>query len=144
MEAGDILFFEGLGHVGLYLGRGRMVHAPQTGRNVEVVRLASDELRRAAHRRAPRRELTPETQTSQDGAYFRFRPTSSSPVSSNSLRFRLRSGSSSAASRDLGLTALDRQMFLATVTGDAASAEAAGSIVAARLPSPVISCPVSA
>ena len=41
MQAGDILFFEGLGHVGLYLGRGRMVHAPQTGRNVEVVRLAS-------------------------------------------------------------------------------------------------------
>ena len=41
MEAGDILFFEGLGHVGLYLGRGRMVHAPQTGRNVEVVRLAT-------------------------------------------------------------------------------------------------------
>ncbi len=41
MEPGDILFFEGLGHVGLYLGRGRMVHAPQTGRNVEVVRLAA-------------------------------------------------------------------------------------------------------
>jgi peptidoglycan DL-endopeptidase CwlO len=41
MEPGDILFFEGLGHVGLYLGRGRMVHAPQTGRNVEIVRLAS-------------------------------------------------------------------------------------------------------
>jgi cell wall-associated NlpC family hydrolase len=41
MQAGDILFFEGLGHVGLYLGRGRMVHAPQTGRNVEVIRLAS-------------------------------------------------------------------------------------------------------
>jgi cell wall-associated NlpC family hydrolase len=40
MEPGDILFFEGLGHVGLYLGRGRMVHAPETGRNVEVVRLA--------------------------------------------------------------------------------------------------------
>jgi peptidoglycan DL-endopeptidase CwlO len=41
LEPGDILFFEGLGHVGLYLGRGRMVHAPQTGRNVEVIRLAS-------------------------------------------------------------------------------------------------------
>jgi cell wall-associated NlpC family hydrolase len=40
METGDLLFFEGLGHVGLYLGRGRMVHAPQTGRTVEVVRLA--------------------------------------------------------------------------------------------------------
>ncbi len=40
MEPGDVLFFEGLGHVGLYLGRGRMVHAPQSGRLVEVVRLA--------------------------------------------------------------------------------------------------------
>ena len=39
METGDILFFEGLGHVGLYLGNGRMVHSPETGRNVEVVRL---------------------------------------------------------------------------------------------------------
>jgi cell wall-associated NlpC family hydrolase len=41
LEPGDLLFFEGLGHVGLYLGRGRMVHAPQTGRDVEVVRLDS-------------------------------------------------------------------------------------------------------
>jgi cell wall-associated NlpC family hydrolase len=41
IEPGDILFFEGLGHVGLYLGNGRMVHAPQTGRDVEIVRLAS-------------------------------------------------------------------------------------------------------
>ena len=40
MRTGDVLFFEGLGHVGLYLGKGRMVHAPQTGRNVEIVRLA--------------------------------------------------------------------------------------------------------
>jgi cell wall-associated NlpC family hydrolase len=41
MEPGDVLFFEGLGHVGLYLGRGRMVHAPQTGREVEIVRLSA-------------------------------------------------------------------------------------------------------
>ena len=41
LAPGDILFFEGFGHVGLYLGRGRMVHAPQTGRDVEVVRLSS-------------------------------------------------------------------------------------------------------
>jgi cell wall-associated NlpC family hydrolase len=40
LRAGDVLVFSGLGHVGLYLGRGRMVHAPQSGRNVEVVRLA--------------------------------------------------------------------------------------------------------
>jgi cell wall-associated NlpC family hydrolase len=41
MEPGDILFFEGLGHVGLYVGNGRMVHSPETGRTVEVVRLAA-------------------------------------------------------------------------------------------------------
>jgi hypothetical protein len=37
MRAGDVLLFDGLGHVGLYLGRGRMVHAPHSGRTVEVV-----------------------------------------------------------------------------------------------------------
>jgi peptidoglycan DL-endopeptidase CwlO len=41
LEPGDILFFDGLGHVGLYVGNGRMVHAPQTGRDVEVVTLGS-------------------------------------------------------------------------------------------------------
>ena len=41
LEPGDLLFFEGLGHVGMYLGNGRMVHAPQTGRRVEVVELAA-------------------------------------------------------------------------------------------------------
>jgi peptidoglycan DL-endopeptidase CwlO len=39
LRAGDILFFSGLGHVGLYVGRGRMVHAPQSGENVKVVSL---------------------------------------------------------------------------------------------------------
>ena len=55
MTPGDILFFEGLGHVGLYLGRGRMVHAPQTGRNVEVVRLGTTNYGVAAHRSSARR-----------------------------------------------------------------------------------------
>jgi cell wall-associated NlpC family hydrolase len=41
VEAGDVLVFSGLGHVGLYLGRDRMVHAPQSGRTVEVVGLSS-------------------------------------------------------------------------------------------------------
>ena len=40
LEPGDLLFFYGLGHVGVYLGGGRMVHAPSSGRTVEVVRLA--------------------------------------------------------------------------------------------------------
>ena len=39
---------------------------------------------------------------------------------------------------DLDLLALDREVFVATLTHHPASAEAAGSIVAARLPSPVI------
>lgn len=41
MRPGDVLVFAGLGHVGLYVGRGRMVHAPQTGRTVEVVTLGA-------------------------------------------------------------------------------------------------------
>jgi cell wall-associated NlpC family hydrolase len=40
MKAGDLLFFSGLGHVGIYIGRGRMVHAPHSGRLVEVVSLS--------------------------------------------------------------------------------------------------------
>jgi cell wall-associated NlpC family hydrolase len=38
MRAGDLLFFSGLGHVGIYIGRGRMVHAPPSGSRVQVVR----------------------------------------------------------------------------------------------------------
>jgi murein DD-endopeptidase len=41
MEPGDLLFFYGLGHVGIYAGGGRMVHAPHSGRLVEVVSLRS-------------------------------------------------------------------------------------------------------
>ena len=40
MKPGDLIFFSGLGHMGMYVGRGRMVHAPQSGRLVEVVTLA--------------------------------------------------------------------------------------------------------
>ena len=41
MKPGDLLFFSGLGHMGMYIGRGRMVHAPSSGRLVEVVELGS-------------------------------------------------------------------------------------------------------
>ena len=36
MRPGDLVFFSGLGHVGIYVGHGRMIHAPQSGRSVEV------------------------------------------------------------------------------------------------------------
>jgi cell wall-associated NlpC family hydrolase len=39
LRPGDLLFFSGYGHVGIYIGHGRMVHAPHTGTNVQVVRL---------------------------------------------------------------------------------------------------------
>ena len=39
LEAGDLLIFEGLGHVGLYAGNGTMIHAPESGRDVEVTTL---------------------------------------------------------------------------------------------------------
>ena len=41
LRPGDLLFFSGYGHVGIYIGRGRMVHAPHTGTRVQVVRLGS-------------------------------------------------------------------------------------------------------
>ncbi|HEU5155591.1 MAG TPA: C40 family peptidase [Streptosporangiaceae bacterium] len=41
LRPGDIVFFySDLGHNGMYLGGGKMVHAPRTGKNVEVVSLA--------------------------------------------------------------------------------------------------------
>jgi cell wall-associated NlpC family hydrolase len=42
LRPGDLLFFRGLGHVGMYVGKGRMIHAPQTGDVVRIVRLGTD------------------------------------------------------------------------------------------------------
>ncbi len=41
MRPGDLVFFPGLGHVGLYIGHGRMIHAPQSGRDVEIEALGA-------------------------------------------------------------------------------------------------------
>ncbi len=38
LAPGDLVFFSGLGHVGLYIGSGQFVHAPHTG---DVVRISS-------------------------------------------------------------------------------------------------------
>lgn len=38
MRPGDLVFFSGLGHVGIYIGGGQFVHAPHTG---DVVRISS-------------------------------------------------------------------------------------------------------
>jgi peptidoglycan DL-endopeptidase CwlO len=38
LQPGDLVFFDGLGHVGIYIGGGQFVHAPQTG---DVVKISS-------------------------------------------------------------------------------------------------------
>ena len=39
LRPGALVFFHGLGHVGLYVGRGRFIHAPRTGTRVSIARL---------------------------------------------------------------------------------------------------------
>jgi cell wall-associated NlpC family hydrolase len=41
LEPGDLVFFDGLGHVGIYVGGGQFVHAPHTGTVVQVSDLNS-------------------------------------------------------------------------------------------------------
>lgn len=41
LQAGDLIFSQGLGHVSIYAGNGQMVHAPQTGDVVKVVALSA-------------------------------------------------------------------------------------------------------
>ena len=36
LRPGDLVFFDGLGHVGMYVGNGRFIHAPHTGTRVEI------------------------------------------------------------------------------------------------------------
>jgi cell wall-associated NlpC family hydrolase len=36
LRPGDLVFFDGLGHVGIYVGSGRFIHAPHTGTRVAI------------------------------------------------------------------------------------------------------------
>lgn len=40
LRPGDLVFFDGVGHVGLYVGNGRFIHAPHTGTRVQIQTLA--------------------------------------------------------------------------------------------------------
>ena len=40
LEPGDLVFFDGLGHVGIYIGGGMMIHAPHTGTVVQIASLS--------------------------------------------------------------------------------------------------------
>jgi cell wall-associated NlpC family hydrolase len=41
LEPGDLVFFNGLGHVGIYIGGGQMIHAPHTGDVVKISNINS-------------------------------------------------------------------------------------------------------
>ena len=54
-QPGDLVFFNGLGHVGMYIGGGQFIHAPHTG---DVVKISSlDERWYASTTSAPARPL---------------------------------------------------------------------------------------
>jgi cell wall-associated NlpC family hydrolase len=40
LRPGDLVFFDGIGHVGLYIGADRFIHAPHSGTNVSVSSLS--------------------------------------------------------------------------------------------------------
>jgi cell wall-associated NlpC family hydrolase len=40
LRPGDIVFFNGLGHVGIYVGHGRFIHSPYTGEVVRIQRIS--------------------------------------------------------------------------------------------------------
>ena len=41
LKPGDLMFFSGKGHVGMYVGNGKMVHSPSTGKTVRIEKLSS-------------------------------------------------------------------------------------------------------
>jgi cell wall-associated NlpC family hydrolase len=40
LRPGDLVFFDSVGHVGIYVGNGRFIHAPHTGLRVRIQTLA--------------------------------------------------------------------------------------------------------
>jgi cell wall-associated NlpC family hydrolase len=40
LRPGDLVFFDGVGHVGMYVGGGRFIHAPHSGTRVQITKLA--------------------------------------------------------------------------------------------------------
>ncbi|GAA2383307.1 hypothetical protein GCM10010404_44580 [Nonomuraea africana] len=39
LKPGDLMFFRGKGHVGMYVGKGRMIHSPSTGKTVRIEKI---------------------------------------------------------------------------------------------------------
>ena len=61
LRPGDLVFFDGLGHVGLYVGSGRFIHAPHSGATVRITSMSDPwySARYAGARRVVRALLSP-------------------------------------------------------------------------------------
>ena len=42
LRPGDLVFFNGLGHVGIYVGKGRFIHSPRTGERIRIEYLSGN------------------------------------------------------------------------------------------------------
>ncbi len=40
LRAGDLVFFSGSGHAGIYIGRGRFIHSPRSGKRIHIASLS--------------------------------------------------------------------------------------------------------
>ncbi|MCG5212252.1 C40 family peptidase [Streptosporangium soli] len=40
LRPGDLMFFSGKGHVGMYVGKGKMIHSPSSGKTVRIEKLS--------------------------------------------------------------------------------------------------------
>jgi cell wall-associated NlpC family hydrolase len=40
LKPGDLMFFSGLGHAGMYVGHGKMIHSPHSGARVRIDKLS--------------------------------------------------------------------------------------------------------
>jgi cell wall-associated NlpC family hydrolase len=54
LRPGDLVFFDGVGHVGMYVGNGRFIHAPHSGTRVRIERMAGWYSSRFVGARRPR------------------------------------------------------------------------------------------
>jgi cell wall-associated NlpC family hydrolase len=41
LEPGDLMFYDGVGHVAMYVGDGEIIDAPQTGMDVEKIPMST-------------------------------------------------------------------------------------------------------
>ncbi|WP_230878978.1 C40 family peptidase [Planomonospora sp. ID67723] len=46
LRPGDLVFFSGLGHVGIYVGAGKFIHAPSSGKKIQITSMATGYYRR--------------------------------------------------------------------------------------------------